>query len=467
MTTDSTVTFDNCGSAAECFQQRKQKIRDRYFIAWAETPTKSRMKQRANLEQSMPGASSVNLSAQSDRSNVRESRRKPSIVMVTNKIIVSGPRLHTGHEHPRVRQRTELRNYFSQFGKIVNVTVIKYDNSTVTFEDCESAARCIQQRTHKIRGQDFFVKTSKPTPGMKKELKKLKANPDGNTAQSSSENATIPNDQIPLPGGLTNRIFISILRKRDAKIAFDNCDSAAICIQQRTHTICGHRFIVHTETPTQSMKDKIRANLRQNMPGASSENVSGANVQSDLAAEPNLGSQSPQSTASNSSEESVICCGEVTKESPQSRGLASFEKPGSASRENLSAANVQSDPPAEPNLGNQSPKATASSLSQVQGGVIDSATISKAWAQSRGLASFDKPGIGSILRQNMPGPTSENVSAANVQSGSAVESNLGNQSLQGTVPSSSQVQGSVTDSTAQKPWHKSHGLASFDKPGYK
>ncbi|KAI1704308.1 hypothetical protein DdX_14304 [Ditylenchus destructor] len=74
-------------------------------------------------------------------------------------------------------------------------------------------------------------------------------------------------------------------------------------------------------------------------------------------------------------------------------------------------------------------------------------------------------GIGSILRQNMPGPTSENVSAANVQSGSAVESNLGNQSLQGTVPSSSQVQGSVTDSTAQKPWHKSHGLATFDKPG--
>ncbi|KAI1704307.1 hypothetical protein DdX_14303 [Ditylenchus destructor] len=73
-------------------------------------------------------------------------------------------------------------------------------------------------------------------------------------------------------------------------------------------------------------------------------------------------------------------------------------------------------------------------------------------------------GIGSILRQNMPGPTSENVSAANVQSGSAVESNLGNQSLQGTVPSSSQVQGSVTDSTAQKPWHKSHGLATFDKP---
>ncbi|KAI1710878.1 hypothetical protein Ddc_13211 [Ditylenchus destructor] len=343
--------------------------------------------------------------------------------MVTNKIIVSGPRLHTGHEHPRVRQRTELRNYFGQFGNIINVTVIHYNNSTVTFDNCDSAAKCIQQRVHKIGGHDFFVKTSKPTKGMKKELK---VNPDANTLPSSSENASVPNSQIPLPPGLTNRIYvagpplypeqmnskaekksfqkeefrmyfgqfgqittISMKMAKDAKIVFDNCESAAKCIQQRTHRICGRDFVVRKEKPTQGMKDKIRANLRQNMSGPPSGNLSAANVQSNPPVESNVGNESPQSTASSSSEGSIIFCGTISRGWAQGRGLASFDKPGSASHENVSAANVQSNPPAESNVGIQSP---ASNSTQVQGSITDCSTISREWAQGRGLASFDKPG---------------------------------------------------------------------------
>ncbi|KAI1705319.1 heterogeneous nuclear ribonucleoprotein A3 like protein 2-like [Ditylenchus destructor] len=361
--------------------------------------------------------------------------------MVTNKIVVSGPRLHPGHEHPRVRQRTELRKYFEQFGKIVDVTVVKYDNSTVTFDNCESAAKCIQQRVHNIRGQDFFVKTGRPTNGMKNALK---AQRDGNVPGSSTENASIPNSQIPLPGGLTNRIFVvgpclrpekgiakanqkeamrsyfgqfgqicgvSIIGKKDAKVAFDNCDSAARCIQQRNHIICGHEFIVHTETPSNGMKDKIRANLRQNMSGPSSENVSGPN-------------ESPDH--SNDSEAS-----------------------------NDSAPNIKSEQPAESHLGNQALQGTTSSSSQVQGGVIDYRAIPKEWSQSYGLASFDKPGSAA----------SENVSAPVIKSDPAAESNIGNQALQAPASSSSQVQGSVASGMTQKPWHKSSGLSSFDKPG--
>ncbi|KAI1708352.1 hypothetical protein Ddc_14381 [Ditylenchus destructor] len=238
---------------------------------------------------------------------------------------------------------------------------------------------------------------------------------------------------------------------KDAKIVFDNCESAAKCIEQRTHRICGRDFVVRKEKPTQGMKDKIRANLRQNMPGPPSENLSAANVQSNPPVESNLGNESPQSTASSSSEESIIFCGKVSGECPQNRGLASFDRPGSASHENVSAANVQSDPPAESNLGNQSPQATASNSTQVQG--TECSTISKERPQSGGLASFDKPGSAS----------NENLPAVNVQSDTPAESHVGNQS---SASNSTQVQGSVTDCSAiSREWAQSRGLASFDKPG--
>ncbi|KAI1705317.1 hypothetical protein Ddc_15787 [Ditylenchus destructor] len=47
----------------------------------------------------------------------------------------------------------------------------------------------------------------------------------------------------------------------DLIVVFDNCDSAAKCIQQRKHKIQGRDFIVWAESPTKSMKKKMRANV--------------------------------------------------------------------------------------------------------------------------------------------------------------------------------------------------------------
>ncbi|KAI1712390.1 hypothetical protein Ddc_12429 [Ditylenchus destructor] len=222
-------------------------------------------------------------------------------VMLTNRIYVNGPCLHPEQVDPIAFQKEELSTYFSQFGKIVHVTVSSYEKSMVIFDSCDSAAKCIQQRMQKIRGQDFIIWATTPSEYMKW---KLVATGNHNTSHSSSENVPVPNNQIQLPAGLTNRIFVTgpllnpeqvdpkafqkemyrayfgqfgkvivvtfSLPKLEAKVGFDNCDSAAICIQQVTHRICGRDFVVCAETPTESMKGKIRAILRQNMSGPSS-----------------------------------------------------------------------------------------------------------------------------------------------------------------------------------------------------
>ncbi|KAI1692503.1 hypothetical protein DdX_21221 [Ditylenchus destructor] len=114
---------------------------------------------------------------------------------LTNKIHVSGPRLHPEGENSKARQKQEFRTYFSHFGTIVNVTVSKKSKpSNVTFTNCESAAKCIQQRTHKISGQDFLVHRSKPSEGMRK---KLRANQ--NMPGPSTENVSAANVQSDPP----------------------------------------------------------------------------------------------------------------------------------------------------------------------------------------------------------------------------------------------------------------------------
>ncbi|KAI1701397.1 heterogeneous nuclear ribonucleoprotein A3 like protein 2 isoform X1 [Ditylenchus destructor] len=220
----------------------------------------------------------------------------PTTAKLTNRIDVNGPCLHPQRVNPESWQREEFRAYFGQFGKISIVTVRKNTYSTVTFENCESVAKCIQQRTHKILGRDFVIWETTPSESMKW---KLVATRNQNTPQSSSENAT---NRILVTGPLLHpeenpeqvdpKVFqkemfrtyfgqfgkvISVwysLLKLQATIAFDNCDSAAKCIQQRNHTICGRNFVVRKETPTRCMRGKIRANLHQNMSGPSSENVS-------------------------------------------------------------------------------------------------------------------------------------------------------------------------------------------------
>ncbi|KAI1705310.1 hypothetical protein Ddc_15780 [Ditylenchus destructor] len=229
----------------------------------------------------------------------------PTTAKLTNRIDVNGPCLHPQRVNPESWQREEFRAYFGQFGKISIVTVRKNTYSTVTFEDCDSVAKCIQQRTHKILGRDFVIWETTPSESMKW---KLVATRNQNTPQSSSENAPFPNNQIQLPPDLTNRILVTgpllhpeenseqvdpkifqkemfrkyfgqfgkviavwySMPKLEAEIGFDNCDSAARCIQQRNHTICCRDFVVRAETPTRGMRDIIRANLSR----PSSENVS-------------------------------------------------------------------------------------------------------------------------------------------------------------------------------------------------
>ncbi|KAI1694185.1 hypothetical protein DdX_20264 [Ditylenchus destructor] len=227
----------------------------------------------------------------------------------------------------------------------------------------------MERFNHIILGKNFRVKRLQPTQDAKR---KIIANLEQNLPLPSSENGSVPKYHITLPAGLTNKIFVigpclypdkmdpiasqkkkfhtyfgqfgkvtSVSsRSGNAKISFNNWDSMAKCLQQSKHNICGQEFLVRKEIPTKDLEEeKIRANLSQKNLGA------------------NLEQSMPE-----------------------------------ASHENTSAPNVQSDPPAESNLGNQLPQATASSSSQVQGSVMDYGAIAREWSQRRGLASFDKPG---------------------------------------------------------------------------
>ncbi|KAI1691196.1 hypothetical protein DdX_22036 [Ditylenchus destructor] len=177
----STITFDNCDSVARCTQQPIYKIRGQDFLVWETRPSGSiRKKLRATRNLSSESASVPN----------NQIQLPPDM---TNKIFVSGPLLHPQEMDPQTFQKEEFRTYFGQFGKVINVTVIKYDSSTVTFTNCDSAAKCIQQRTHNIRGQDFIVHPAKPSNGMRKKLKCMGS--DGNTRHSRKEKSSFEKDK--------------------------------------------------------------------------------------------------------------------------------------------------------------------------------------------------------------------------------------------------------------------------------
>ncbi|KAI1697430.1 hypothetical protein DdX_18513 [Ditylenchus destructor] len=316
---------------------------------------------------------------------------------VTNRIIVCGPCLHPEQVDPRVGQNGDLRAYFDQFGAIVNVSEEPVLNPSETHQGTTNA----QSRT--IEGTPLWKQYRLGSANVEESQI-----PRFNSIRDHEE-------QIPrltsIAANLTNRIDVSgpwlhpeeldpkafqkkefrayfgqfgnisckkelhtyfgqfgivnvvcySLQQLETKVSFDNCDSATKCIQQGTHTICNQDFVVRAATPTQGMKDKIRANLRQNT----------SNGHVDLSVFP--------------------ACWLLQQGSTQGVTLKF-----------LSAANVQSDPPAESNLGNQwyqgLPKAieaiiaqniartnhsTASSSSQFQGSVTDSGTNSRKWSRAR------------------------------------------------------------------------------------
>ncbi|KAI1701400.1 hypothetical protein Ddc_17647 [Ditylenchus destructor] len=79
-------------------------------------------------------------------------------------IFVSGPCLHPEAMDPMSFQREALHTYFGQFGQITGISSgdgysSSGDGNTakISFEKCDSVAKCLQQEKHKIGGYDFLV----------------------------------------------------------------------------------------------------------------------------------------------------------------------------------------------------------------------------------------------------------------------------------------------------------------------
>ncbi|KAI1705308.1 sushi, nidogen and EGF-like domain-containing protein 1 [Ditylenchus destructor] len=171
MTTDAIVTFVHCKSAAKCIGQESHKILGQDFRVERGEPSKGEKKKiKAYLEQNLP-----HLPEENDGPNYQSNLPEG----LTNRIFVCGPCLHPEQVDPRGRQSGDLRAYFGQFGAIVNIANQKTTvgvtkmKSKVAFENCDSARQCLQQNTHKICGQDFFVWAATPTRGMKRRLEAI------------------------------------------------------------------------------------------------------------------------------------------------------------------------------------------------------------------------------------------------------------------------------------------------------
>ncbi|KAI1701396.1 hypothetical protein Ddc_17643 [Ditylenchus destructor] len=191
MTTDSRVTFANFDPAAKCIEKGTHKILEQNFCVQRNKPSKgARRKITEYLEQNLPHLPEENdVSAPNYQSNLPEGltnriidleERIVSItstaVYLTNRIHVSGPCLHPMEDNARDHQREDLRTYFGQFGKIINIYVkpIFHDmmtDSRITFAHCDSAAKCLEQDNHKILGQNFRVERKQPSKGAKKKIK--------------------------------------------------------------------------------------------------------------------------------------------------------------------------------------------------------------------------------------------------------------------------------------------------------
>ncbi|KAI1708718.1 hypothetical protein Ddc_14236 [Ditylenchus destructor] len=284
-------------------------------------------------------------------------------IKLKDTILVSGPCLHPEY-NAKARQKKGLRAYFRHFGKVIKIILSKdFNKSTVTFDNSDSAMKCIEQGIHKIQGQDFLVRRGRFSNAMKM---KLGAIPDETMPRPSKQSVTIPNNQIERPAVMTKRIFVSgpclhpekmdpiasqmeelymyfghfgeisdmSIKNDSYVIIFDNYefDNYDECIQQVKHKICGQDFLVRPAAPKKRqkkeqhkkiMKKRLEANQERNMLGSSRENVSASNVQNNPAAKSNFEIQVSQSKTSSSSQ----VHGSVTdsREWSQNRGISTCE----------------------------------------------------------------------------------------------------------------------------------------------
>ncbi|KAI1717009.1 hypothetical protein Ddc_10147 [Ditylenchus destructor] len=372
------IIFDSRGSAAKCLQQHKHRIRGHIFTVWAAEP------------------------------------------ILKNIIFVKGPCLDHEKMNPNASLEGEFRTYFSQFGKVNGISMITAQNAQIAFDDCDSAAKCLQQEQHQIGAHDFIawtVSLSRPTNSMKN---KIRAPPEPSMPVPMNENVsdanTIcisgpclhPEEMDPIAsqrdefrtyfsqfGQITD---ISIKTAQNAKIAFDNSDSVAKCIQQDKHTIGVHDFIVWPAKPTTSMREKIKENLVRSMNWPPNVKIvpTRANVQSNPPTASNLESQMARRRqmlqASSQVHRDYLHLNLTKADRKKIRACLELSMRESSNvNTGPTVANVQSNPPTASNLGSQMSLALASTSSQVHGSVEDCSEKYREWSQSiRWSQRFDE-----------------------------------------------------------------------------
>ncbi|KAI1705901.1 cytochrome p450 domain-containing protein [Ditylenchus destructor] len=393
-----------------------------------------------------------------------------TVADMTNRIRVSGPCLYPAEENPKDCHKRELKAYFGQFGKLISVTIINYEDITVTFVDCEPAAKCLQQRTHKIRGQDFIVSAETPTKPMMKKLGFGHINSGTSNAEPRTKDGTplwkqyhlgSANDPAQIPGfnsakdqgepmatstaaDMTNRIYvygpclhpmeenprahqredfrtyfgqfgkiITVTVKpiyagmmTNAVVTFAYCESAAKCIEQSSHKILGKDFLVEKGQPSKGTKRKITAALEQNMPHLLEESESGPHYPSNL----------PEGVTNR-----IFVCGpclhpeQVYPRGGQNGDLrAYFGQFGAIV--NIFNHKTDDGTNTKSKVAFQNCDSAMQCLQQGKFHKICGREFS-VWPASPSKSMRRR--CGAILNQNMPGPSTANVSAQNVQAAAA------------------------------------------------
>lgn len=163
-------------------------------------------------------------------------------------------KLFVGGLNPKTNEES-LRSYYSQWGEITDVVVMKDPRSNksrgfgfVTFKEASSVDKAQAERPHKLDGKEVDSKRAMPREETNPEvhaavkkifvggLKKDVTNKD--LTDYFSQYGTVTNAQIVIAKDTnTSRGF--------AFVSFDDTDSVDKIILARPHTICGQKADVH------------------------------------------------------------------------------------------------------------------------------------------------------------------------------------------------------------------------------
>ncbi|KAI1708717.1 hypothetical protein Ddc_14235 [Ditylenchus destructor] len=364
----STVTFDNSDSAMKCIEQGIHKIQGQDFLVRrGRFSNAMKMKLGAILDKTMPLSSKQSVT-------IPNNQIEPPAVM-TKRIFVSGPCLHPEKMDPIASQMEEFYMYFGHFGEIVDMS-IKNDSYVIIFDnnDSDNYDECIQQEKHKICGQDFLVRTA---------AIKLKDTilvvgpclyPEYNAKARQKQALLAYFDHF-------GKVIKIILSKNFIKstVTFDNSDSAMECIERGMHKIRGQDFLVRRGRFSNAMKMKLGANPDETMPLSSKHDECIQQSKHKICDQDfRVRAAAPKKRQKKKQHKKII---KKRLGANQERNMLG------SSHENVSASNVQNNPPAKSNFGIQVSQSKTSSSSLVHGSVMDCSTN----------ATFDN---GTLLRRS-------------------------------------------------------------------